>query len=338
MQVVCKEENDLRALLSYETGGPTTLRMGEIDDPVPAAGEVVIQIAVCAVNFPDSLIIEDRYQFYPARPFAPGGEVAGTIAAVGEGVEGLAVGDRVMAMCKWGGMAERVSVAAQRCYVMPDAMPFEHGAALLLTFGTAIHALKQRAALAAGERLLVLGASGGVGLAAVSLGRAMGAHVVAAASSEDKLAAAMEAGAQTGFVYPGGDLDQKELNALFKEECGPVDVVLDPVGGMFAEASVRSLAWNGRYLVVGFPAGIPQLATNLLLLKGAAAIGVFYGTFTQKEPELELENVAELLAFYNAGKIAPLISGRYPLAQGGAAIAELAERRVLGKVVVEIGG
>ncbi len=329
----------MRALLSTAPGGPETLRLGELPDPVAGAGEVVIDVTVCGVNFPDSLIIADKYQFNPDRPFAPGAEVAGIVAEVGPGVDNVAPGDRVMAMCGWGGMAEKVVVPAAACVTMPDSMSYAEGASFLVTFGTSYHALKQRGQLQAGERLLVLGSSGGVGLAAIALGRAMGAHVIATASSQEKLDFAMAHGAHEGFVYPRSTTpdEQKDLNTLIKDGAGKVDVVYDPVGGPWSEAAVRSLAWNGRLLVVGFPAGISRLPLNLLLLKGASAVGVFYGEFTTQEPEANAQNNCELTAFFEAGKVRPTISESYAFAAGGDAIEHLSSRRAVGKVVVEIG-
>lgn len=328
----------MRALVSHRPGGPSSLELANCPDPIAGVGEIVVEVRACGVNFPDSLIIEDKYQYKPVRPFSPGAEIAGTVIAIGPEVSGFSIGDRVMAMCGWGGMAEQIALSAEICHPMPPEMSFEEGAAFLMTFGTSYHALKQRGRIQPGERLLVLGASGGVGLAAVALGRAMGASVIAAVSSQSKLDVALSQGAQFGFVYPAGDCatDQKALNAFIKESTGQVDVVFDPVGGPFSEAVVRALSWRGRYLIVGFPAGITRLPLNLLLLKGASAVGVFYGSFTEREKDLNLQNNRELVDLYRAGKIRPLISQRFELEQGGDAIRELSSRRAVGKLVVTI--
>jgi NADPH2:quinone reductase len=329
----------MKAMLSRQRGGPACLELSECDDPVAGPGQVVISVRACGVNYPDVLIIEDRYQFKPERPFAPGGEVAGVVESVGEGVTAFRVGDRVIGQTGWGGMAEKIALDAKRCIGMPDAMPFEEAAAFILTYGTSYHALKQRAALRPGETLLVLGAAGGVGLAAVQLGKAMGAHVIAAASTQEKVDLAIAHGADSGLVYPRGPFDRdarKSLAALFKG-AGPdigIDVIYDAVGGDYAEASLRAMAWNGRFLVVGFPAGIPTISLNLPLLKGCQIIGVFWGTFTRNEPAENAENVRELFALYEADKIRPLVSASFPLASAGDAITQLAERRAMGKIVV----
>ena len=331
----------MKAMLSVQPGGPETLTLSEAPDPVAGPGEVVVQIRACGVNFPDTLIIEDKYQFKPPRPFAPGGEFAGVVESLGEGVNDLKVGDPVIAQTISGGMAEKIAVPAAECVLMPDGMPFGEGAAFLFTFGTSYYALKQRAKLKPGESLLVLGAAGGVGLAAVELGKAMGAHVIAAASTQDKVDLALHRGADVGVVYPRGPFDKdgcKALAALFKGAAPKdgVDVVYDAVGGDYAEAALRALAWEGRLLVVGFPAGIPSIPLNLPLLKSCQIVGVFYGAFTTRDPETSDDNKRDLLSLYANGKIRPYISATYPLDQAGAAIAELAERRAKGKVVVAI--
>lgn len=329
----------MRALLSEHVGGPDSLRLAELPEPEPGRGEVRIAVKACGVNFPDSLIIEDRYQFKPARPFAPGGEVSGVVDAVGEGVDGFAPGDRVLASTGWGGMAEKLVAPASRAVPIPDGMPFDEAAAFLMTYGTSHHALKDRAKLQAGEALLVLGAAGGVGLAAVELGKAMGARVVAAASSPEKADLAKAHGADAAVVYPAGPFDKdgrKALAAQFKDAVGGegADVIYDPVGGDYAEAALRSIGWEGRYLVVGFPAGIPSIPLNLTLLKNCQIVGVFWGAFVAKEPQRHAENVRELFELYAQGAIRPTVSERYPLARGGDAIAALAGRRATGKLVV----
>jgi NADPH:quinone reductase len=329
----------MKAVLSKASGGPETLVLEDIATPEPKEGEVLIKVAACGVNFPDALIIEDKYQFKPERPFAPGGEVAGTIEAVGPGVANLKQGTRVLASLGWGGMAEKVAVAAMRCVAIPASMPFDEAAAFLMTYGTSYHALKDRAHLQKGETLLVLGAAGGVGSAAIEIGKAMGANVVAAASSEEKVAAAKEWGADSGVVYPRGPFDKdgaKKLADLFKAACGKngANVVYDAIGGDYAEASLRAIAWEGRFLVVGFPAGIPRIPLNLALLKGCDIVGVFWGDFTRRDPQANAQNIAELLALYEQGKIKPRVSKHFPLARSSEAITWLASRQALGKVVV----
>ena len=329
----------MKAMLSTRVGGPDTLELTELPDPVAKPGEVVIAVKACGVNYPDVIIIEDKYQFKPERPFAPGGELAGTVESVGEGVTSLKVGDRVIGQAGWGGMAEKIALDTRRCTPMPEGMPFEEGAAFFLTYGTSYHALKQRASIKPGESLLVLGAAGGVGLAAVELGKAMGAKVIAAASTQEKVDLAIKHGAESGVVYPTGPFDKdskKALGGLFKE-AGPkdgYDVIYDAVGGDYAEASLRAIAWEGRFLVIGFPAGIPAIPLNLTLLKGCQIVGVFWGSFTTRQPADNAVNIAEMLAMYADGKIRPYVSSKYPLAEAGKAITELAERRAQGKVVV----
>ena len=329
----------MKAVLSKSVGGPETLVLEEVADPVAKAGQVLLAVKACGVNYPDVLIIEDKYQFKPARPFSPGGEVSGVVEAVGEGVTGLKVGDRVIASTGNGGMAEKIALDAARCIPMPASMPFDEAAAFIMTYGTSHYGLKQRATIQPGESLLVLGAAGGVGLAAVELGKAMGARVIAAASSQEKVDLAISRGADSGLVYPTGPFDKdgkKALANLFKEACGPngVDVIYDAVGGDYAEASLRSMAWEGRFLVIGFPAGIPAIPLNLTLLKSCQVVGVFWGAFVAREPKLHQENVAELMQLYVDGKIRPHVSETFSLADSGKAIAHLASRKAMGKVVV----
>jgi NADPH2:quinone reductase len=326
-------------MLSKEPGGPETLVLQELADPVPGAGEVVLDVKACGVNFLDSLIIRDLYQFKPPRPFAPGGEVSGVVSAVGEGVSKLRPGDRVIGSIGWGGMAEKIRVAETRCIPIPDTMPFDEAAAFILTYGTSYLALKQRAGLKPKETLLVMGAAGGTGLAAVELGRAMGARVIAAVSSEEKLALAKAHGAESGVVYPPGPFDdagRKALTELFKSACGKdgANVIYDPVGGDYAEAALRAIAWEGRFLVIGFPAGIPKLPLNLTLLKSCQVIGVFWGEWLRRSPDQAAENVGELLRLYQQGAIKPTVSARFPLEKAGDAIAWLADRKAMGKIVV----
>ena len=329
----------MKALLSKAVGGPETLVLEDIASPTARPGGAVVSVKACGVNYPDVLIIEDRYQFKPPRPFAPGSEISGIVKEVGEGVTHVKVGDRVLANTGSGGMVEEMSLEASRLVKIPDAMPFDEAAAFLMTYGTSYYALKDRGFLKPGQSLLVLGAAGGVGLAAVELGRAMGARVIAAASSQEKVDLAISRGADSGVVYPLGPFDrdgQKALANLFKDACGPggVDVIYDGVGGDYAEASLRSMAWEGRFLVVGFPAGIPKLPLNLTLLKSCDVAGVFWGAAVARDPAAHQQNVKELLALYAEGKIKPYISETFPLARAGEAITHLASRKALGKVVV----
>ncbi|WP_294327507.1 NADPH:quinone oxidoreductase family protein [uncultured Sphingomonas sp.] len=329
----------MRALLSKETGGPDTLTIGDLPDPVAGRGQVVIAVRACAVNYPDVLIIEDKYQFRPERPFAPGGEVAGVIDSIGEGVSGWAVGDWVVAVTGHGGMVEKLAVPAAALHRLPPNRSFEDGAALLLTYATSIHALLDRGRLGQGQTLLVLGAAGGVGLASIELGKAFGARVVAAVSSEEKAAAARDAGADETVVYPHAPLDKDASRALaeaFKAAVGPkgADVVFDPVGGDYAEPALRSVGWEGRYLVVGFPAGIPKLPLNLTLLKSCDVCGVFWGAFAMRDPAANAAHVATLFRLWDEGRIAPRVTGTFPLERGGEAIDALAARKVIGKLVV----
>ena len=331
----------MKALLSHAPGGPETLQLADIPDPVAGPGELLVRIHACAVNYPDVLIIEDKYQFKPPRPFAPGGEVAGVVEAVGEGVSGWNVGDRLIAYHGHGGLAEKVAVPAAHAFPLPEAHSFVEGSTLLITYATVIHALWDRGRLQAGETLLVLGAAGGIGLAAIELGKAKGARVIAAVSSEEKAQAARDAGADDAVVYPQGPFDkdgQKALAQLFKEAVGPsgADVILDPVGGDYAEPALRSIAWEGRYLVVGFPAGIPRLPLNLTLLKSCDVCGVFWGAFAARDPKANADHVSELFRLWGEGKISPRVSATYPLERGGEAIAAMAARKVIGKLVVTI--
>jgi NADPH:quinone reductase len=331
----------MRAVLSKTPGGPETLVVEEALDPTPMKGEVVIEVKAVGINFPDTLIIEDKYQFKPTRPFSPGAEVAGVVDAVGEGVKGVQRGDRVIAVPGWGGLRERIAVPAASVIKMPPGMSFEEGAALVMTYGTSYYALKDRAQLQPGESLLVLGAAGGVGVAAVELGKAMGAHVIAAASTNDKVQFALEAGADNGLIYPSGPMDkaaQKELSGEFKLASGRdgADVVYDAVGGDYAEPALRAMDWNGRYLVVGFPAGIPSLPLNLTLLKSVSVIGVFWGAAVMRDPAAHAANMADLLRFWSEGKIKPRVSRTFPLEKAADAIKALGDRSALGKVVVTV--
>lgn len=329
----------MKALLSRAPGGPETLELAELPDPVPGPGQLLVRVKACAINYPDVLIIEDKYQFRPERPFAPGGEIAGVVEAVGEAVTGWAEGARVIAMLGHGGLSEKVLIPAAMAVPLPERRSFEEGSALILTYATTIHALADRAKLKEGETLLVLGAAGGVGLAAVELGKAMGARVIAAVSSEEKAEAARAAGADSAIVYPRGPFDRdgaKALAGMFKEAVGPngADVIYDPVGGDYTEAALRAIAWEGRLLVIGFPAGIPKLPLNLTLLKSCDVRGVFWGAFAAREPKANAAHIATLFRLWDEGKIAPKVSRTWPLAEGGDAIAFMAARQAVGKLVV----
>ena len=331
----------MRALLSNEPGGPETLQLTDLPDPQPGARELLVRVRACSINYPDVLIIEDKYQLKPPRPFAPGSEIAGEIEAVGEGVEGWSVGDRVIAATGYGGLAERVVIRAGTAIPLPAERSFEEGSALLLTYATSIHALLDRGKLQAGQTLLVLGAAGGVGLAAVEIGKAVGARVIAAVSSEEKAAAAREAGADEAIVYPSGPFDKdglKSLSQLFKDGVGPAgaDVIFDPVGGDYSEAALRSIAWEGRFLVVGFPAGIARLPLNLTLLKSCDVCGVFWGAFAARDPRANAAHVDQLFRWWAEGKIAPKISATYPLERAGEAISALRDRTAIGKLVITL--
>lgn len=326
----------MKALLSEAPGTPDTLVLREIAEPVPGRGQVRIAVRYCGINYPDVLVIEDKYQFKPPRPFAPGSEMSGVIDAVGDGVTAFKVGDAVIAAATSGGLAEKAVTAANACVPMPEGMPFDVAAGLIFTYGTSYHALVNRGELRAGETLLVLGAAGGVGLVAVEIGKALGARVVAAVSSESKAAAAREHGAEVTIIYPREGVDSRVLAAQFKEACGPkgADVIYDPVGGDYAEPALRTAAWKGRYLVIGFPAGIPKIPLNLTLLKGCDIRGVFWGAFRQQEPAQDAANMRALLDLYRAGKIKPKISAILPLPQGGEAIKKLLQREAVGKILV----
>ena len=330
----------MKAVLSKAPGLPDTLVLEDVPSPTPGKGEIVVSVKAVGVNFPDFLIIQDMYQYKPPRPFSPGGEISGVVKAVGDGVTSFKVGDKVFGSTGAGGMAEEILVHASRMNTLPDFMPFEEAAALLMTYGTSHYALKDRAHIKPGETLLVLGAAGGVGLAAVELGVAMGATVIAAASSQDKVDFCISKGAHKGLVYPQNPLSrdqQKEFSDKIKElGGGGVDVVYDGVGGDYAEPAVRALNWDGRFLVIGFPAGIPKLPLNLTLLKSCQIVGVFWGAFVAKDPKGHAANLADLFQLYRKGKIKPHISNRYPLERAADAIKELSERRAKGKVVITI--
>ena len=329
----------MKSVLSKETGGPETLVVEEIDAPVPAKGEVLIDVAACAINFPDTLIIRDMYQFKPPRPFAPGGEISGTIKQLGDGVEGFAVGDRVICGLGNGGLQEKVVAPAAKLFKVPDGIDLVQASALLMTYGTTIHGLKDRGDIKEGETVLILGAAGGVGLSAIELAKAYGCRVVAAVSTEEKAEVARKSGADEVVIYPRAPFDKdtsKKLANDFKEAVGPngADIVYDIVGGDYSEPALRSIAWEGRFLVVGFPAGIAKMPLNLTLLKSCDIRGVFWGAFTVREPERNSANIAELFDLWKAGKINPLISETYPIERAHEAITKLENRGAIGKLVV----
>ncbi|WP_176598006.1 MULTISPECIES: NADPH:quinone oxidoreductase family protein [Sphingobium] len=324
----------MKAVLCKEYGPPETLQLTELSSPEPGKGQVVVSVKACGINFPDALIIENKYQFKPDLPFAPGGEISGIIAKVGPGVDGWSVGDEVMAFIIWGGLAEEVVVDAKRLIAKPAGMPYEEAAASLLTYGTVLHALEDRGGLRRGETLLVLGAAGGVGTAAIQVGKAIGARVIAATSSAKKNDYCRSIGADDCIDYANGDL-REQLKILTGGE--GVDVIFDPVGGALAETALRSTKWNGRYLVVGFASGeIPKIPLNLVLLKGVSVVGVFWGGFLDREPENGRAHAEALAALYATGVARPQLSAVYPLDQASQAISDLRDRRATGKVVVSM--
>jgi NADPH2:quinone reductase len=322
----------MKALLCRALGPVESLAVGEIDSPVPSRGQVLIDVKAAGVNFPDVLMVQGKYQFKPPLPFAPGCELAGIVKAVGEGVTHVKPGDRALALVMHGGFAEEAVADANGVVPLPDNVDFATAASFMFTYGTSYHALKDRGALLAGETLLVLGAAGGVGLAAVELGKLMGARVIAAASTDDKLEVCRSRGADATINYSSEDLRER-LKAL--TEGRGVDVVYDPVGGEYSEMALRSMAWRGRFLVVGFANGeIPKIPLNLALLKGCSIVGVFWGNFTTKEPKENAANIRSLIGWIAAGKLKPFVSERYPLARGVEALQAMQNRRVKGKVVI----
>lgn len=332
----------MKAILCERFGPPSTLTLADISMPAPGPGQVAIDVRACGINFPDVLMIEGKYQNRPDFPFSPGGEISGIVSALGDGVTQWAIGDRVLARIGHGGLREVAVTDAARCLRIPDGVDFPAAAALYLTYGTAHHALTDRAKIKSGDTMVVLGAAGGLGLALVDLGVLLGARVIACASSEEKIALAQSRGASAGVVYPSGAPSRDEQrafsNTLKQLTAGRgADIVCDPVGGAYAEAALRATAWEGRYLVLGFTAGIPQFAANLALLKGCDIRGVNYGEFVARDPSRNAALLGDLLNWASTGRLSPYISATYPLDQGAAAIAALAERRALGKVVVIVG-
>jgi NADPH2:quinone reductase len=322
----------MKALICREYGPPENLIVQDMPDLQPGPGEVVVRVRAAGVNFPDALIVQNLYQFKPTPPFSPGGETAGEVLAVGEGVQRVKVGDKVIALTIWGGFAEQVLAKQDQVIPMPEGLSFEVAGSLLLTYGTCLHGLRDRAALQPGQTVLVLGAAGGIGIATIELAKALGARVIAAASSAEKLATCRAKGADEVINYREQNL-RDEVKRLTGGQ--GVDVVMDPVGGDYAEQALRSMAWRGRYLVVGFTDGqIPRLPLNLVLLKGCAIVGVFWGDFIRREPKAAQVDLRDLMQMLEQGKIKPLISGRYSLEQAPQAILELSQRRAQGKLIV----
>ncbi len=330
----------MKAMLCTHYGPPEEMELRELPSPAPGKNQVLITVKACGVNFPDVLMLADKYQFKPPLPFPPGGEVAGVVKALGEGVSGLAVGDRVAVSIGSGGFAEEVLADARRCVPVPANVNFEVASAFIVTYGTSYHALKDRAKLKAGEHLVVLGAAGGVGLSAVELGVAMGAKVIAGASTQEKVDLAIKHGATAGFVYPKLPLSrdqQKAMSDKIKELTGGqgADVLYDPVGDQYAEPALRAMNWEGRYLVIGFAAGeIPKIPLNLTLLKGCDVLGVFWGMATQRDPKAANDSLREIMRMIADGKLHPNVSATFPLAEAGKSIRMLMDRKAMGKVVV----
>jgi NADPH2:quinone reductase len=322
----------MKAVICKAWGPPDSLVVGDLPDPVAGPGQVVLDVKAAGVNFPDVLIIQGKYQVKPELPFIPGSELAGVVSAVGPGVERIAPGDRMIAFTAQGAFAEKIALPAQALMPMPPGMGFDTAAAITLTYGTSHHAVVDRAALKEGETMLVLGAGGGVGLAAIEIGKALGARVIAAASSVEKLAVCRAHGADATINY-----SRDELREAIKAATGGKgpDVIYDPVGGIYTEPAFRAIGWRGRYLVVGFANGeIPRLPLNLMLLKGASLVGVFWGEYAKREPKANLAAMRQLLGWMAEGKIRPLVSARYALADTARALNDMAARKVTGKVVI----
>ena len=332
----------MKALQCVELGGSDKLKINELDSPSATPGQVVIDVKSGSINFPDVLMIQGLYQFQPPLPFTPGGESAGVISEIGEEVTKFKVGDKVFAMTGTGAFAEKILAHEASCTLIPDSMDYDSAAALSMTYGTSLYALKQRANIQPGETLLVLGASGGVGIAAIELGKAMGAKVIAAASTQDKVDMCMAHGADEGFIYPSGNLDrdqQKELSNKIKELTGGLgaNVIYDPVGDSYSEPCLRATAWEGRYLVIGFAAGeIPKIPLNITLLKGCQIVGVFWGAWVGMYPDENNKNFAELFKLHAEGKINPEVSQKYSLEDSANAFSHLANRKAKGKVIINM--
>lgn len=326
----------MKAVLCKAYGAPEDLVLEDVAEPVPGEGEVLVDVKATALNFPDVLMIAGKYQSQPPFPFSPGGEIAGTVLETGSGVREFAPGDKVFGGVGHGGFAERVAVSARSLQPLPESMSFVEASGISTTYGTSYYALQQRAALQPGETLLVTGAAGGVGIAAVQLGKAMGARVIAAASSEQKLAVAKESGADELIDYSDGQLKDK-VKALTGGK--GADVIYDPVGGALFDQCLRCINWYGRILVIGFAAGdIPKAPINLILLKSCQVVGVFYGAWSARAPDENRANFRDILAFHAAGKIKPVVGGVHPLENYAKALNDLAQRRAIGKIVVTPGG
>lgn len=322
----------MKAIVCKDWGPPDSLELQDLPDLAPAAGEVVVDVRAAGVNFPDVLTVQGKYQYRPELPFTPGNEFAGTVRAAGEGVTHFKAGDKVIGFARSGAFAEQVRAPAEVLMPMPPDMDFDIAAAITLTYGTSHHAVVDRAQLKAGETMLVLGAAGGVGLAAIEIGKALGARVIAAASSAEKLEVCRAHGADVLIDYTKEDL-REALKAATGGK-GP-DVIYDPVGGPYTEPALRSIAWRGRHLVIGFAAGeIPKLPWNLMLLKGASVVGVFWGEFARREPKANVAAMREMLGWMAEGKLKPLVSQRYALAETAQALNDMADRKVTGKVVI----
>ena len=330
----------MKAALCTHYGPPEEMEIRDVPSPVPGKNQVLISVKACGVNFPDVLMIQDKYQFKPALPFSPGGEVAGVVKSVGEGVTNVKAGDRVCVSTGSGGMAEEVLGDARRVMKVPDGVGFDVASSFMVTYGTSWHALKDRADLKAGENLVVLGAAGGVGTSAIEIGKALGARVIAGASTQEKVDLAKKLGADDGFVYPKVPLSrdqQKQLSEDIKRLTGGqgADVLYDPVGDDYAEPALRAMNWNGRYLVIGFAAGqIPKVPLNLTLLKGCQIVGVFWGAMAARDPKHAADSMQAPLDMVAAGKLKPYVSEHFPLADAGKAIRLLMDRKAKGKVVV----
>jgi NADPH:quinone reductase len=330
----------MKACLCTHYGPPEEMELCEVPSPKPGKGQVLVSVKACGVNFPDVLMIQDKYQFKPNLPFAPGGEIAGLVKELGEGVSTVKVGDRVCVSIGNSGMAEEAVADARRCLIVPANVPFDVASSFMVTYGTTWHALKDRADLKAGENLVVLGAAGGVGTSAVEIGKALGARVIAGASTQEKVDIAKKLGADDGFVYPPVPLNrdqQKQISEDIKRLTGGngADVLYDPVGDDYAEPALRAMNWNGRYLVIGFAAGqIPKVPLNLTLLKGCQIVGVFWGAMAMRDPKHAADSMQQLLDMIAAGKLKPYVSEHFPLADAGKAIRLLMDRKAKGKVVV----
>ena len=325
----------MKALLCKQFGPPESLVLEEVPSPKAGPGEVVVSVRAASVNFPDVLIIQNKYQFKPPLPFSPGSELAGVVKEIGAGVSNVKPGDKVIAFTTYGAFAEEVKTEATRLLPMPQGMDYASAASFILTYGTTDHALRDRAQLKAGETLLVLGAAGGVGIAAIEIGKALGARVIACASSAEKLAVCREHGADETINYASEDL-REHIKGLTAGH--GVDVIYDAVGGPYTEPAFRSIAWRGRHLVVGFAAGdIPKLPLNLPLLKGASVLGVFWGDFTRREPQAFVESAHQLVRWFEQGRLKPHVSATFPLEKAAEAMNLLASRKAKGKVVIRIG-